>query len=239
MATFLIVYGTGAGQTAKVARALDGAIADRGHDVTTRHVTNLADVDVGAFDAVLVGASVVNRRHQPEVVRFVEANLDALASRPSAFFQVSLASAMPWRSAREGAMDWVDALVDRTGWQPDDVGLFAGAIAYSRYGGLTRAVFRVAAALSTGDTDASRDYEYTDWEAVEAFGVGFAESVEAGRRERRVGAVLGGVARVTLGLVLLAGVARWLAARDRSGRDRRGDRAAERAEAPGSGIEAA
>ncbi|MFB6354044.1 MAG: protoporphyrinogen oxidase, partial [Halobacteriales archaeon] len=33
------------------------------------------------------------------------------------------------------------------------------------------------AADATGDTDTSRDYEYTDWDAVERFAASFAELV--------------------------------------------------------------
>lgn len=221
MTTFLVTYGTGEGQTAKVAAYIGSALAKRGHDVTTAHVSDVSDDDVAGFDAILIGGPVNNRRHRPEVVEFVERNRETLADRPSGFFQLSFASILPWRWARGGAMEYVDAFVERTGWHPDRVGLFAGAVRYSQYDRLTRTIFRLVSAATTGDTDTSRDYEYTDWGEVERFAIDFADLVEA-RRERepsptgRLRAAVAGIDRrraVVLGLlgVGLGGAAYWIA----------------------------
>jgi len=176
MASVLVAYWSGDGQTETVAEFVGEALADRGHDVAVQPVADAPAVE--AFDAVLVGGPVYNRAHRPEVVDFVDENAAAIAARPNGFFQLSLASAIPFALARDSAGDYVDDLAARTGWSPDRVGLFAGAIKYSEYGRLERAVFRVAAVLTTGDTDTSRDYEYTDWAEVEAFANDFAAFVE-------------------------------------------------------------
>lgn len=60
-------------------------------------------------------------------------------------------------------------LLDATGLDPDIVGLFAGPLAYTRYGWLKRRVIASIAAKDGGDTDATRDHEYTDWDAVGHF----------------------------------------------------------------------
>lgn len=208
MPSFLVIYGTGWGQTAKVARFIDSVLSERGHAVTTVHVSQAPTVSVEDFDAVLVGASVNNRRHQPEVVAFVEEHREALSERPSAFFQLSFASAVPARWAREGAMDYVDTLVERTGWHPDQIGLFAGAVNYTQYAPLTRTLFKLASMVTTGDTDTSRDYEYTDWEAVERFAIEFADLVETSPEPEPTTSDLVAV----LGVVGLAAVA-WLVRR--------------------------
>ena len=176
-----MVYGTGQGQTAKVAAHLDAVLSVRGMDVTTRHVAAAGDVDIEAFDGVLVGASVNRGRHQPEVLAFVEDNRGALEARPSGFFQLSLASAIPSLRSREGATEYVRTMVETTGWQPDRVGLFAGALRYSAYGLAMRLAFKLAATALGLESDTARDHEYTDWREVEAFGADFAALVE---RER-------------------------------------------------------
>ncbi len=178
MVSFLIAYGTDEGQTATVAEYIETVLIGRGHDVTTRDVTETSDALVDDADAVLVGSPVINRNHLPEVVAFVERNSETLATRPTAFFQLSFASAIPTDWARDGAQEWVDGLVERTGWQPDRVGLFAGAVKYTRYGAFTRLFFKLFSAITTGDTDTSRDYEYTDWDEVESFATDFAALVE-------------------------------------------------------------
>ncbi|RLM57012.1 protoporphyrinogen oxidase [Halobellus sp. Atlit-31R] len=218
MASVLVAYWSGEGQTEKVAAFVEDVLSERGHDCTVQRIDGEETPAVEAYDAVLVGSPVNSRRHPPAVAAFVEANADALAERPSGFFQLSLAATVPFAWAQGGDREYVDDFVDRTGWHPDRVGSFAGALKYSAYGPIERQLFRVAAAVTTGDTDTSQDYEYTDWNEVEAFAVEFAEYVEdrlaaaegtqsdTGRRRRT------GVA--AFGLLLgVAGVAYWAARR--------------------------
>jgi len=225
MGSVLVAYGTGEGQTAKVADYVGGVLADRGHDATTVDVSASPDassVAVAAFDAVLVGSPVYNRRHRPEVVAFVERNREALAARPAGFFQLSLAATVPFRWAEGGDRAFVDRFVEETGWQPDRVGTFAGAVNYTRYDRLTRLVFRLVSAVTTGDTDTSRDYEYTDWDEVERFAGEFADLVDAETRGGRVRSAAGTIGRRLTGFdrgealavallgLGLAGAAYWL-----------------------------
>jgi menaquinone-dependent protoporphyrinogen oxidase len=181
MTSILVAYGSGEGQTAAVAERVGSALEARGYEVTTVDVAGASSDDVEDFDAVLVGSPVNNRRHRPDVYAFVERHREALSTRPSGFFQLSLASIMPWRWAQEGAQEFVDDLVEETGWQPDRVGLFAGAVKYTQYDRRTRFLFRLVSGVTTGDTDTSRDYEYTDWDAVDRFAVEFAAFVDAER----------------------------------------------------------
>ena len=68
------------------------------------------------------------------------------------------------------------------GPDPDVVGLFAGALVYTQYGWLKRHVMRAIVKREGGDLDMSRDYEYTDWEAVERFAHDIGQIVEAARQ---------------------------------------------------------
>jgi menaquinone-dependent protoporphyrinogen oxidase len=179
MASILVIYGTTTGQTAVVARRIDDVLTERGHEVTTRHVSNPPAESVDSFDGVAVGASVNNNRHQRAVVEFIQDHRAALSSRPSAFFQLSFAAAVPWESAQSGSLQWTEALFADTDWHPDRVGNFAGAVNYTQYSRPVQWFFELAAAVTTGDTDTSRDYEYTDWDEVERFAREFGDFVEA------------------------------------------------------------
>ena len=55
----------------------------------------------------------------------------------------------------------------------DVVGLFAGALVYTRYGWLKRRIMRRIAEADGRDVDTSRDHEYTDWQAVREFTTDF------------------------------------------------------------------
>lgn len=177
MASFLVLYGTGEGQTATVADRIAETLADRGHEPTVSDAADLpADLDPAAFDAVLVGASVHYGKHQRETVSFVRQNREALAAKPTAFFQVSLASAD--ESGRVEAAGYVDSFVAETGWYPDRIGLFGGALRYSEYGFLKRLLMKQIAKRNFPDADRSRDTEFTDWAEVEAFAADVAAFVE-------------------------------------------------------------
>jgi menaquinone-dependent protoporphyrinogen oxidase len=170
MSTIFIAYGTGEGQTAKVAEHVATELGARGHEVTTRDLGDPGEVPVvEAFDAVVVGASIHMGKHQGEVVDFARERRDVLASRPSAFFQVSLSSASDDPERQAEAEGYLDEFREATGWDPAVVGGFAGAIRYSEYGFLKRLMMKRIAEDATGDTDASKDYEYTDWEDVASF----------------------------------------------------------------------
>ena len=179
MASVLLLYATGEGQTEKVAGRIAGLLEPRGHEVTTVDVRRASgDLGVEEFDAVLVGSSIHMGTHPERIREFVRTERDALAERPSAFFQVCLSAAAEDPERRAEADRYVEEFVAETGWRPDRTAVFAGALRYSRYGFLKRAVMKRVAAESTGDTDTGRDYEYTDWESVERFAAAFADLVE-------------------------------------------------------------
>lgn len=179
MLLLLVCYGTGEGQTAKVADRIATVLAERGHDATARDASEVpSDFVIEEFDAVLVGASIHMGQQQPAVREFVSGNRDALTSRLTAFFQLSISSAVTNETRRAEAAKYADEFLEATDWQPDRIGLFGGALRYSKYGFLKRLLMKRIASEATGDTDTSRDYEYTDWTEVEAFTNDFAAFVE-------------------------------------------------------------
>ena len=180
MASILVVYGTGEGQTAKVADRIVDELATHGHDAEAVNVKEAAP-DIDDVDAVLVGASIHAGRHQKAVLKWAKANHDALAVKPTGFFQVSLSSADAENeeSATEAA-GYVDAFVEATGWRPDRIGLFGGALRFSKYGFLLGAMMKRfgKGAFPEGNVESSGDVEFTDWASVEAFADEFAAFVE-------------------------------------------------------------
>ena len=177
MASILVCYGTGEGQTEKVADRLADELTARGHDPTTVNVKTVgSDLDVADVDAVLVGASIHFGRRQKAVRKFVTANCDVLVTKPTGFFQVSGASA-----DQDGAADattYVEQFVEATNWRPDRIGLFGGAIRFLEYGFLLGALMKRVVKSGFPEVDASGDVEFTDWESVEAFADAFATFVE-------------------------------------------------------------
>ena len=178
MSSFLILYATGEGQTAKIAERIATTIGERGHEVSA--------IDVGdrpesftpkEYDAVVVGASIHVGKHQDEVRDFVTENRDTLSGMPTAFFQVSLSSAN--EEKHEEAAGYVESFLTDTGWHPDRIGQFGGALRFSEYGFLKRLMMKqIAKDLLTEVGKPNGDVEFTDWDAVDAFAADVAVFVE-------------------------------------------------------------
>ncbi|MFC6873747.1 flavodoxin domain-containing protein [Halobellus marinus] len=178
MSSFLILYGTGEGQTAKIAERIAATISERGHEASAIDVRDRSDsLTLEAYDAVVVGASIHVGKHQDEVRDFVTENRDALSGMPTAFFQVSLSSAN--EEKREEAAGYVESFVTETGWHPDRIGQFGGALRFSEYGFLKRLMMkRIAKDILTENRQSKGDIEFTDWDAVDAFAADVAAFVE-------------------------------------------------------------
>lgn len=181
MGRVLLAYGSTEGQTAAVADRMADVLESEGHDAVVVHAKHPpAELNPGAYDGVIVGASVHMGSHQAYVVDFVRTHREALNRLPSGFFSVSLTAAYPNEADREPAREMLESFLAETEWEPDATLLVGGALAYSQYGLLKRVVMRRVGGRASGDTDTSRDYEYTDWDAVESFATEFATLLEDG-----------------------------------------------------------
>lgn len=188
MARILIVYGTTEGQTAKVAQAMAEALRQRQHSVRLLKGDELpADFIPDDFDAAIVGGSVHYGQFQRYIKDFAKNHLAALNDMPSAFFAVSGAAIGQTAEERAQAAQQAAHFLDQTGWRPRQIGAFAGAVLYTRYGFLKRAMMRMISRYAGRDTDTSRDFEYTDWEAVKRFAGEFARSLETTPQRQAVG----------------------------------------------------
>jgi menaquinone-dependent protoporphyrinogen oxidase len=161
LSAVLVLYASVEGHTERIARRVAERLRSHGHRVEVAPAG--APADLARYDGVIVGASVHYGRHPSALARWLRGV--RFEARPSAFFSVSL-GAKPRYAAR---------FLRKTRWQPQLVGVFRGALKYSLYGPLKKLVVRAFAAVAGHDTDPSRDYDYTDWKAVDAFAAAFAE----------------------------------------------------------------
>jgi menaquinone-dependent protoporphyrinogen oxidase len=76
----------------------------------------------------------------------------------------------------------VHRFLDPIGWQPTIIKPVAGALLYTKYNIFMRWIMKRIARKAGGDTDTSRDYDYTDWNDLRMFADEFG---------RRVGAATG------------------------------------------------
>ncbi len=178
MPRILLLYATMEGQTRLIAERIARTLRERGNSVELLPAdTTGQELNPAAYDAVMVGASIHYGHHPASLHKLIRKHRGVLASRPCAFFSVSLSAGGP-RPKPHAAQRYLDKFMRKTGWQPQLVASFAGALKYSVYGPIKRRVMIVFMTLGGGETDTSRDYEYTDWDAVDRFANTYAQNLK-------------------------------------------------------------
>jgi menaquinone-dependent protoporphyrinogen oxidase len=179
MANVLVAFATHDGQTRKVAERIATVLRVRHHAVELLDLGHPPPetLDLSQFQAVLLGSPIRAQGYLRPVVRFVQSHRTELERLPTLFFSVGLAVLSRTGDGRAQTMRIVERLVAETGWHPQRVELVAGALPYTRYNFLVRFVMRRISRKEGGDTDTSRDYEYTDWAAVDRFAAEFVDEV--------------------------------------------------------------
>ena len=172
MSRILLLYASVEGQTALIAERIAQTLRKCGCSVDMAPAGTQADF--AAYAGVIIGASIHYGHHPATLRALVRRQRDVLAARHNAFFSVSLSAGGP-RPKPAAAQRYIDKFLRRTGWQPQLVASFAGAVKYSVYGPIKRRVMILFVGLGGGETDTSRDYEYTDWAAVERFADAYAQ----------------------------------------------------------------
>lgn len=129
--------------------------------------------DPSDFDAVMIGASIRNGKHNPAVISYIESHHAALSERPGAFFSVNLVARKPHKNTAE-TNPYVRKFLENSPWQPDQVGVFGGQLNYRRYKTMDRWVIRFIMWMNKGPTDLDTNVDFTDYDAVRRFAEDFA-----------------------------------------------------------------
>jgi menaquinone-dependent protoporphyrinogen oxidase len=176
MANIYIPYGSVEGQTAQIAEYIAELIRSHGHEAETVDLKHSGHTLPGGRDGVIVAASVHIGKHESYVVDFVRKNLAELERLPAALISVSLAA----HGDEENAEAYVAAFEEQTNWHPRHVGIFSGALLYTRYNFLKRQLMKkIAKDKGSTDLDTSRDYVYTEWDGVKRFTEDFLAGLAA------------------------------------------------------------
>jgi menaquinone-dependent protoporphyrinogen oxidase len=185
-----VIYATREGHTAKIAARIAAGLHALGYAAGLYEVKQDGPaIDLHQCDAVVIAASVHVGKHEPELVEFVRKHRVRLEAIPSTFVSVTLSEAGVEReNATEkeratfsaGVREVIDRFLQETGWHPNRIKPVAGALLYTKYNFLVRFVMKRIARKAGGDTDTSRDYDYTDWADLDDFVKEFAAEIERG-----------------------------------------------------------
>lgn len=182
-----VFFATRDGHTEKVARHIATALGESGLEVDLMNVGDeTGPIQFELYDGAVLAASVRVGRHEKEMARFVRAHRAELERIPAAFLSVSLSEASAEDQRRPPAdrvasignvRKMIDAFLGETGWHPAHVKPVAGALVYTHYNPLVRFVMKRIAKSAGADTDTSRDFEYTDWVALDRFAAEMAREI--------------------------------------------------------------
>lgn len=178
MKPLLVLHATREGQAAHIARRIAMQARAQGVEADLHDAARSPQVSLSGYGAAMLIASVHMQRHEPEMRRFAARHVRELNEMPSAFISVGLsqagaedasATAESRAQCAAGAEGMIARFLNETGWHPARIKAVAGALRYSKYGALVRFVMKRIARRMGAPDDASKDYEYTDWRALESF----------------------------------------------------------------------
>jgi menaquinone-dependent protoporphyrinogen oxidase len=168
MARILIVFGTTDGQTEKVARAIADRLRSNGHETSVVDAAH-GDPSPAGHDAIVVAASVHAGGYQRSIRRWVSTHSAALNRVPTAFVSVCLGVLQHDSKVDHELQTIVEDFFRSTSWRPLETKIVAGALKYTKYNIFERWIMKRIVTKAGGDTDTSKDYEYTDFDDLRQF----------------------------------------------------------------------
>ena len=178
--TVLVIYATVEGQSRKIADHVAGRLERVGEQVVIGDVGQEGYAEPGRFAAVALCAPIHIGRYPERMVRFIQDWKPVLDAMPTALISVSLGITSDNEAEREEARAYPRKLERKTGWKAKVEHHAAGALKYAEYDFFKRWVMRRISEKEGRPLDTSRDYEFTDWAALNAFVDSFVCGLRAG-----------------------------------------------------------
>ncbi|MGQ0286708.1 menaquinone-dependent protoporphyrinogen IX dehydrogenase [Pasteurellaceae bacterium 22721_9_1] len=158
----VILYSSHDGQTKKIAHFLAQ------HLIGHTEVRSISDRFSIEADRIIIGASIRYGHFDKALYKFIQKNTALLNSKQTGFFGVNLTARKAGKDSPETNV-YVRKFLQRIEWKPTISAVFAGALFYPRYNWFDRFMIRLIMKITGGETDTSKEVEYTDWNKVQAF----------------------------------------------------------------------
>lgn len=155
----LVAYTTRAGATAGVAEAIGEVLRDAGAVVDVRQAKEVTDLR--PYRAVVAGSAIYMGKWMKDTVKFVDRYREALSQVPVAYYAVCLTLKDDTEENRCTVAAYLDPVREQVPEvEPVAVGLFAGAVTYSKLPFLYRTIIKKMGA---------EEGDFRDWEAIRAW----------------------------------------------------------------------
>ena len=175
-----VFYATREGQAERVAERVANDLRSQGIDTDVVNVKHVhAEFDWRDYDTAFVVASVHLEHHEKEMIEFVKRSKCELDRLHAPFLSLTLSQAgaeeamhntpAQREKAHADALHMIERFIADTGWHPERALTVAGALAYSKYNVFVKWIMKRIAHKAGFDGPTTRDYEFTNWPAVDRF----------------------------------------------------------------------
>ncbi len=163
----LIAYASRCGSTAGVADAIGQTLRGKGASVDVRLIKDVNDLS--PYKNVIVGSAIRMGRWLPEAADFVKKHCDKLGRVPAACFVVCMTMKDDTPENRSKVLAYLDPVrSEAPQMQSGNIGLFAGAVDYSKLSFVYRSVLK---AKGTPEGD------FRNWDAIKTWAADVAPTL--------------------------------------------------------------
>ncbi|UJF19313.1 menaquinone-dependent protoporphyrinogen IX dehydrogenase [Vibrio sp. SS-MA-C1-2] len=163
----LLLYSSTDGQTIKIINHMKATLSTTFEcEVIDLHTaTNL---DFSLYSRVIVGGSIRYGHLNKKLYQFIEQYQQILTEKEAGFFCVNLTARKKGKNKPE-TNAYMQKFLQKSPWTPKYQSVIAGALFYPRYSWFDRFMIRLIMKITGGETDTTKEVEYTDWNEVTRF----------------------------------------------------------------------
>ena len=167
MSGYLIIYSSTDGHTKSICKKIVESLSNQDF-VKIISLSEVEKIDLLKFNKIIIGASIRYGKHSKELYKFIELNKDILNNKKSIFFSVNVVARKPEKS-EPNTNPYIKKFLKISQWQPKKIGVFAGKVDYPNYRFFDKYAIKLIMYLTSGPTDTSLSYEFTNWQKVKEF----------------------------------------------------------------------
>ena len=167
MEKVLLLHSSTDGQTIKILRYIEEQLSES-CQCELKDLNLLPKLDFDSYDRVLIGASIRYGHLNKKLYEFIGQNQAALEQHKAGFFCVNLTARKEGKNTPETSV-YIKTFLRKSPWQPKLQAVFAGALRYPKYRWFDRMMIQFIMRLTGGETDTTKEVEYTDWGKVSQF----------------------------------------------------------------------
>ncbi|MCW8331523.1 menaquinone-dependent protoporphyrinogen IX dehydrogenase [Photobacterium sp. SDRW27] len=171
MEKVLLLHSSNDGQTVKILHYIEEQLGES-CQCELKDLNQLPELDFSCYGRVLIGASIRYGHLNKKLYEFIARNQSALEQHKVGFFCVNLTARKEGKNTPETSV-YMKKFLKKSPWQPKLQAVFAGALRYPMYSWFDRIMIQFIMRLTGGETDTTKEVEYTDWNKVKEFAVQF------------------------------------------------------------------